>query len=149
MNQLLPLCNNLLLQRIILLILTFFISFWQSDSINQNIPWHHFKHQLHNLEKSSKIFKEKLEFFRDFCKKFVKSTVNLAESWRILQNPIYSCIIKLYQIEIHLLYVEKKGNFVPCSLLICTLISENQGLEKSRSVSNLRKFSGPKNWILF
>ena len=28
-------------------------------------------------------------------------------------------------------------------LLICTLISENQGLEKSRSASNLRKNSGP------
>ena len=27
-------------------------------------------------------------------------------------------------------------------LLICTLISENQGLEKLRSVSNLRKISG-------
>ena len=27
-------------------------------------------------------------------------------------------------------------------LLICTLISEYQGLEKLRSVSNLRKFSG-------
>ena len=30
-------------------------------------------------------------------------------------------------------------------LLICTLISENKGLEKSRSVSNLRKISGPAN----
>ena len=30
-------------------------------------------------------------------------------------------------------------------LLICTLISENQGLEKSRSASNLRKISGPAN----
>ena len=27
--------------------------------------------------------------------------------------------------------------------LICTLISENQGLEKLRSDSNLRKISGP------
>jgi hypothetical protein len=30
-------------------------------------------------------------------------------------------------------------------LLICTLISENQGLEKSMSVSNLRKISGLAN----
>ena len=30
-------------------------------------------------------------------------------------------------------------------LLICTLLSENQGLEKSRSASNHRKFSGPAN----
>ena len=35
------------------------------------------------------------------------------------------------------------------SLLICTLISENQGLEKSRSVSNLRKNSGPANLDFF
>ena len=29
--------------------------------------------------------------------------------------------------------------------LICTLISESQGLEKSRSASNIRKISGPLN----
>ena len=34
-------------------------------------------------------------------------------------------------------------------LLICTLISENRGLEKSRSVSNLRKISGPTNLDFF
>ena len=34
-------------------------------------------------------------------------------------------------------------------LLICTLISENQGLEKLRSVSNLRKISGPANLDFF
>ena len=34
-------------------------------------------------------------------------------------------------------------------LLICTLISENQGLEKSRSASNLRKISGPANLDLY
>ena len=33
--------------------------------------------------------------------------------------------------------------------LICTLISENQGLEKLRSVSNLRKISGPAHLIFF
>ena len=33
--------------------------------------------------------------------------------------------------------------------LICTLISENQGLEKSRSVSNLRKISGPAHLNFF
>ena len=37
----------------------------------------------------------------------------------------------------------------PYSLLICTLISENQGLEKSRSVSNLRKISVPANLDFF
>ena len=34
-------------------------------------------------------------------------------------------------------------------LLICTLISESQCLEKSRSVSNLRKISGPANLDFF
>ena len=35
------------------------------------------------------------------------------------------------------------------SHLFCTLISENQGLEKLRSVSNLRKNSGPAHLIFF
>ena len=34
-------------------------------------------------------------------------------------------------------------------LLICTLISENHGLEKLRSVSNLRKISGPAHLDFF
>ena len=34
-------------------------------------------------------------------------------------------------------------------LLICTLISENQGLDKTRSASNLRKISGPANLDFF
>ena len=34
-------------------------------------------------------------------------------------------------------------------LLFCTLISENQGLEKLRSVLNLRKISGPAHLIFF
>ena len=34
-------------------------------------------------------------------------------------------------------------------LLICTLISKNPGLEKSRSASNLRKISGPANLDFF
>ena len=33
--------------------------------------------------------------------------------------------------------------------LICTLISENQGLEKLRSISNLRKISGPAHMNFF
>ena len=35
--------------------------------------------------------------------------------------------------------------YPPFGLLICTLISENQGLEKLRSDSNFRKISGPCN----
>ena len=38
---------------------------------------------------------------------------------------------------------------VALGLLICTLISENQGLEKLRSVSNLRKISGPAHLDFF
>ena len=34
-------------------------------------------------------------------------------------------------------------------LLICTVISENQVVEKSISASNLRKFSGPANLDFF
>ena len=34
-------------------------------------------------------------------------------------------------------------------LLICTLISENQGLEKARSISNPRKISGSANLYFF
>ena len=34
-------------------------------------------------------------------------------------------------------------------LLICTLISENQGLENSRSASKLRKITGPANLDFF
>ena len=37
----------------------------------------------------------------------------------------------------------------PFGLLICALISENQGLEKAWSVSNLRKISGPVHLYLF
>jgi hypothetical protein len=32
-----------------------------------------------------------------------------------------------------------------CILLICTLVSENQGLEKSGSISNPRQISGSLN----
>ena len=40
-------------------------------------------------------------------------------------------------------------HFRTIGLLICTLISENQGLEKSRSASNLRKILGPANLDFF
>ena len=42
-----------------------------------------------------------------------------------------------------------KINRVLSSLLICILISENQGLEKSRSILNPRKVSGPANLDFF
>ena len=50
-------------------------------------------------------------------------------SWRLLQ----SCLIW-------------NGSY---GLLICTLISENKGLEKLRSVSNLRKISSPSHLNFF
>ena len=40
-------------------------------------------------------------------------------------------------------------NSTSVGLLICTLISENPGLKKSRSVSNLRKISGFANLDFF
>ena len=40
------------------------------------------------------------------------------------------------------------GHFT-IGLLICTLISENQGLAKLRSASNLRKMSVPAHLIFF
>ena len=45
---------------------------------------------------------------------------------------------------------KKRRRFGPrFGLLICILISENQGLEKLRFVSNLRKISGPTNLNFF
>ena len=49
-----------------------------------------------------------------------------------------------------MLEIEVPGHtFKSVGLLICTLISENQGLEKLRSASNLRKISGPANLDFF
>ena len=46
--------------------------------------------------------------------------------------------------------IHKKANIqLIVSLVICTLISENQGLEKSRSNSDLRKILGPANLNFF
>ena len=48
--------------------------------------------------------------------------------------------------------VTKPGKFqkqIIFSHLICTLISENEGLEKSMSASNLRNISGPGNLDFF
>ena len=36
-------------------------------------------------------------------------------------------------------------NCVTIDLLFCTLISENQGFEKLRSASDLKKISGPRS----
>ena len=41
------------------------------------------------------------------------------------------------------------STYIVVGLLICTLISENQGLAKLKSVSNLRKISGPAHLEFF
>ena len=58
---------------------------------------------------------------------------------------------KLFQIkkEKSPVIIDLKSLHPTFGLLICTLISENQGLEKSRSASNLRKLLGPANLDLF
>jgi hypothetical protein len=43
----------------------------------------------------------------------------------------------------------KPTSYDTIGLLICTLIFENQGLEKTRSASNLKKNSGPANLDFF
>ena len=43
----------------------------------------------------------------------------------------------------------QKGFYYTLDLLIYTLTSENQGLEKLRSVSNLRKTAGPAHLDFF
>ena len=54
---------------------------------------------------------------------------------------IYKIIVAVTLINF--LSIKKLG------LLICTLIFENQGLENLRSVSNLRKISGPVHLDFF
>ena len=46
-------------------------------------------------------------------------------------TPLYSTCPKVT--------IEKAGKYQLCGLLICTLFYENQGLEKSRSISNPKK----------
>ena len=60
----------------------------------------------------------------------------------IFEVWLTSCI-NIYFINVTKIFFDIFG------LLICTLISENQGLEKSRSASNLRKISGPANLDFF
>ena len=52
-------------------------------------------------------------------------------------------------LPINLLFYSLPFKQLLFGLLICTLISENQGLEKSMSALNLRKISGPANLDFF
>ena len=54
-------------------------------------------------------------------------------------------LLRFYTKCVILLYL----GYSTCSLLICTLNSEIQGLEKSRSISNLGKISGPAQLEFF
>ena len=58
-------------------------------------------------------------------------------------------VLKIPPLHTAVLHCEMGNGRMTISLLICTLISENQGLEKSRSYSNLRKISGPANLDFF
>ena len=73
-----------------------------------------------------------------FCEQNLKWTKKSDKKAFSLQNCLeaaqYSFVIFIKQ---------------PFDLLIFTLISENQGLEKSRSASNFRKVSGPANLDFF
>ena len=68
-----------------------------------------------------------------------------APSYTFQSKRKYFCICLLKD-QLEVIKNEKRRYNWYCasySLLFCTLISENQGLEKLRSVSNLRKISGP------
>ena len=66
-------------------------------------------------------------------------------------------IIKIEFLKKLWILYSKIGRIAECSsfcdlsygVLICTLLSENQGLEKLRSVLNLRKISGPAHLDFF
>ena len=65
-------------------------------------------------------------------------------SLAFVSSYIYSPPGKISSHETHCKNVKDE-----VSLLICTLISKNQGLEKSRSASNVRKISGPAKLNFF
>ena len=64
----------------------------------------------------------------------------------LLQKYFPCFFFNQWQYSFNCRYVSKHLTF---GLLICTLISENPGLQKSRSVSNCRKISGPANLDFF
>ena len=68
---------------------------------------------------------------------FSKNTLLFLEKASCLLNDFR----KLCMLKVQMYYIY--------DLLICTLISENPGLQKSRSVSNRRKNSGPANLDVF
>ena len=81
----------------------------------------------------------------------VKCSVHEAQTTHKL--PSLNCISKSRQHALRaycpsiILWVARSQHSI--GHLICTFISENQGLEKSSSVSNLRKISGPAHLHFF
>ena len=86
----------------------------------------------------------------------VKNKAKVEQTFSVGWNIHCLLSINYYPIStckyLHTIY--SKLQWKPClftaiGLLICTLISENQGLEKLRSVSNPRKISGSANFDFF
>ena len=77
----------------------------------------------------------------NFCN--VVTQISKHNPWR----PIFTIFLKRKMCSVKGFPVYKAARYL--AFLICTLISENQGLEKSRSVSYLRKISGPAHLDFF
>ena len=72
--------------------------------------------------------------------------VNLESSY-YHSKPIAKCLLS-GGLKVHAMYGNTELG-VSNIHLFCTLISENQGLEKLRSILNLRKISGPAELNFF
>ena len=83
---------------------------------------------------------------------FTNISTNRVYTWqRALEDRIVKSSFKLEKIKYIHAYSIVWSSFLEMSIshLICTLISENKGLEKLRSASNLRKISVPAHLIFF
>ena len=84
---------------------------------------------------------------------FTNISTNCVYTWRqrALEDRIVKSSFKLEKIKYIHAYSIVWSSFLEMSIshLICTLISENKGLEKLRSASSLRKISVPAHLIFF
>ena len=83
---------------------------------------------------------------------FTNISTNRVYTWqRALEDRIVKSSFELEKIKYIHAYSIVWSSFLEMSIshLICTLISENKGLEKLRSASNLRKISAPAHLIFF
>ena len=94
----------------------------------------------------------KQPFFPESCDLFVNEKYFLfkvAKSiFRVILNSKETLLVNFNIQSLFYIINEITEGLSNC-LLICTLISENPGLEKLRSDSNLRKISGPANLDYF